>query len=270
MLFANFLRRNLAFFKLAVLSNLEYRLNFFVDAIAQPLITSLIELTVWFALFKGNELTQINGFKLEAYLAYAIWGAFMARITSTWMYEFRMIEEIDSGSINSLLTRPLSFFEYYMSQFMGYKITTTLISFIVPIATCYFFDFQVVWSRLLPALLLVFYYLFLVQTLSFIFASFSFFLNRSTSLTVAKNLGIWLLSGELVPLDLLPENITKFLLLLPFSNAVYVPVGYLTGRVSQEVFFYGFVNTTLGLVILGLVARLIWRQGLSQYSGTGA
>jgi ABC-2 type transport system permease protein len=253
-----------------VLTNLEYRLNFLTDAVLQPTVTSLIEVTLWFALFAGAGATQINGFGLNAYLSYAIWAAFMARLTSTWMYEFKMVEEIDSGSINSLLTRPFSFFEYYLSQFMGYKSITTVVSLLVPVATCLVFELPVIWSRLIPALLLVMYYLLVVQTISFIFATFAFYLNRTHALTVAKNLGLWLLSGELVPLDLFPEHIKNALTWLPFSNAVYIPVGYLTGRFDSELYYRGWITATYGLIVFGLIAAYSWKRGVSKYAGTGA
>jgi len=233
-------------------------------------VTSLIEVTLWFALFKGAGTASINGFGLEAYLAYAIWAAFMARLTSSWMYEFRMIEEIDSGSINALLTRPMSFFEYYMSQFMGYKCVTTLISLTIPVAACLIFDLQVVWARVIPAVLLAIYYLLVVQTISFIVATFAFDLNRMHSLTVAKNLGLWLLSGELLPLDLLPETAKNILTWLPFANAVYIPVGYLTGRFGEDLFYRGWLTTTIGLFVFGILAFLSWRRGVAKYAGTGA
>lgn len=233
-------------------------------------MTSLIEVTLWFALFKSAGTAEINGFGIDSYLAYAVWAAFVSRITSTWMYEYRMIEEIDTGSINSLLVRPLGFFEYYMSQFMGYKVVTTAISLMFPLLVCGFLGLPVLWSRVLPALLLVLYYLFLVQTLSFMIATIAFRLNRVQSLTVAKNLALWLFSGELVPLDLFPDRIRDFLLWLPFSNAVYVPVGYITGRFGTDVYLQGWVTTTLGLLVLGPVAAWSWRRGIAQYAGTGA
>ncbi|MBX2994808.1 MAG: ABC transporter permease [Bdellovibrionaceae bacterium] len=270
MSFASFWRRNLAFFRLAVLTNLEYRLNFLTDAVLQPAVTSMIEVTLWFALFAGAGVAEINGFGLNAYLAYAIWSAFMARLTSTWMYEFRMAEEIDSGSINSLLTRPFSFFEYYMSQFMGYKTITTVVSLLVPLLTCWIFDLTIIWDRLLPALALVFYYLLVVQTLSFIVATLAFYLNRIHALTVAKNMGLWLLSGELVPLDLFPEGIKNALTWLPFANAVYIPVGYMTGRFGPDLFLRGWITATYGLIFFGLLAVLSWKRGVARYAGTGA
>ena len=234
------------------------------------MITALIEVTLWFALFKSSGKSEINGFGLGAYLSYAVWAAFTSRITSTWMYEFRMIEEIESGSINSLLVRPLSFFEYYLSQFMGYKAITTGFSILVPLVVCAFMDLSLIWVRVVPALGLVTYYLLLVQTLSFIIATTAFQLNRVQSFTVAKNLGLWLLSGELVPLDLFPPGIRDILLWSPFANAVYIPVGFVTGRIGVDIFLQGWLTATLGLVVLGSIAAVSWRSGIAKYAGTGA
>jgi ABC-type uncharacterized transport system permease subunit len=68
----------------------------------------------------------------------------------------------------------------------------------------------------------------------------------------------------------LPEPYRSWLLNLPFANAVYIPVGYLTGRFSIDLVWHGFWTTTLGIVVLGLIANLIWRRGLAKYAGTGA
>lgn len=265
----SFWRRNLAFSRLAIMTNLEYRFNYFIDALAQPLLTSAVEVTLWTALFAGATQT-IGGFTKEYYLAYVIWGAFVARITVSWMYEYRMIEEIDSGSINGLLVRPMSFFEYYLSQLMGYKLVTTAISLVAPAAAILIFKLPTDFSRVPLALLLVTYYLFLVHTLGFLVATFAFRLNRVHSFIVAKNLALWLLSGELIPIDLLPETYKNILLALPFCNAVYVPVGYITGRIDVSVVYQGFASVTIGILVLGVMARISWVRGLKKYAGTGA
>lgn len=266
----HFLRRNLAFFRLAVLSNLEYRVNFFTDAVLQPFCTSLIELTLWFAVFASTTSTTIGGFTREYYLAYALWTAFIARIATSWMYEFKMIDEIDSGSINGLLVRPMSFFEYYLSQLLGYKLITTGISLLIPLAMITFFKLPTIYSRIPLALLLITYYLVLVHTMGFIVSSMAFHLNRIYSLTGTKNLALWLVSGELVPVDLLPEPYKTWVLNLPFCNGIYIPVGYITGRVGTDMVWHGFMTTTLGLAVFGSIAALMWRWGLRKYAGTGA
>ncbi len=70
--FAVFWKRNLAFANLAIVSNLEYRLNYFIDAIVQPVLTTGIEILLWFAIFKGANTETVAGFARESYLSYAI------------------------------------------------------------------------------------------------------------------------------------------------------------------------------------------------------
>jgi ABC-2 type transport system permease protein len=268
--FANFWRRNLGFARLAIVTNLEYRVNYLTDAILQPGIATAIELTLWYAIFAKSGVTELAGFGRESYIAYALWGAFVARLTTSWMYEFRMIEDIEMGSVNSLLARPVSFFEYYTSQFMGYKIITTAISLVVPLGACFAMRLPVHYDRLPMMILLCLYYLLLVQTISFCIACLAFRLNKVGSFTMAKNLGLWLFSGELFPLDMLPQPWRDILIAIPFSNAVFVPVGYLTGRVGMETVLQGFASITIGIALTGMLGAYMWKSGLRIYSGTGA
>jgi ABC-2 type transport system permease protein len=244
--------------------------NYFTDAVAQPLMSALIEIVLWFAVFGSIGESQIAGFGRDSYLSYAIWAAFISRITSNWMYEFRMIDDIETGAVNTLLVRPASFFEYYLSQFLGYKIVTSLVSLAFPLAAALFFGLPVQLARLPGALLLVTYYLVLVHCLSFCVATLAFRLNKAAGFTVAKNLGLWLFSGELFPLDLFKGSWRTFMASQPFANAVFVPVAYLTGRAGNDVLARGFLSTTAGIVFFGGLSAVLWRRGLRTYSGTGA
>jgi ABC-2 type transport system permease protein len=255
---------------MAITANIEYRLNYMIDAFIQPMLTAGIELLLWLAVFRASTTGLINGFGIDHYLAYALWGAFFARISTSWMYEYRMIEEIESGTVNSLLTRPLSFYEYYFSQLIGYKMITTVLSFLIPFTICFFVTWPVALDRLPLSCLLVSYYLILVHSISFAISSCAFFFNRIHSLTAAKNLTLWILSGEVVPLDLMPAALAKILLILPFSSGVYVPVAYLTQRVGIELVWQGFVSITVAIVVINLFGLLLWRRGLKEYAGTGA
>lgn len=225
---------------------------------------------LWWAIFASTDAVLIGGYTRNDYLNYALWASFMARISVSWMYEFKMIEEVESGSINGLLVRPMNFFEYYLSQLMGYKFITSIFSLMVPIAAVLIFKLPMDFSKLPIALLLVTYYLILVHCLSFIISSFAFHLTRVHSFTMAKNLGLWLLSGELIPLDLLPEPWKTWIISMPFCNAVYIPVGYITGRVNYETLMYGFYSNTLGIAFFGFLSWMFWRSGISKYAGTGA
>ena len=269
--FIAFWRRNLALAKLGIVTNLEYRFNFIIDAFIQPILTVGIEVLLWLAIFKTvNATGLIGGFGRDAYLAYAVWAPFLGRIAISWMYESMMVEEVVSGSINTILSRPLSFFEYYLSQTLGYKVITTMFSMTVPLIASWYFDLPVIYDRLLWALVLVTYYILLVHTMSFIVATLGFFLTRVRSFTLLKNLTLLLLGGELVPIDLMPKGLSELLLNLPFSSGVYIPIAYITGRADISLLHQGFYNVTWSLILCGLVSYLIWNKGINQYTGTGA
>ena len=251
--FAVFLKRNLAFAKLAIVTNLEYRLNYFVDALAQPILTTGIEVLLWIAVFNGAQTSTIAGFSKEHYLSYALWSAFFARISTSWMYEYRMVEEVGSGSINKIIVRPMGFYEYYLSQLLGYKFITTIVSLLFPLIASLYFDLPTIMNRI-----------------PLIVSALAFHYTKISSLTVAKNLLMWILMGELFPLDLLPEPWKTILISAPFANGVFVPVAYLTGRVNIDVVYNGFISVTVGLIVFNTLAAYMWKRGMDSYVGTGA
>jgi ABC-2 type transport system permease protein len=236
----------------------------------QPFVVGLVEITLWMAFFASSGQAELAGFGREYYLSYALWAAFISRVSTSWMYESLMIQDIELGTVNSVLVRPISFFEYYLGQLMGYKVLTTAISLMAPITLCLFLDLPVSLSRLPLALALTFYYLILVHVISMIIASLGFFFTRIHHLTVAKNITLWMLTGEFFPLDIAPEPFKSILTALPFSSAVFRPVGYLTERLPVSTIYEGFLSVTIGLLVLGPVAALLWNAGRRRYSGTGA
>ncbi len=270
MSFTPFWRRNRAFFELAIISQLEYRLNFFVDAVAQPLIAAIVEWILWAAIFDLNGLTEVQGLPKEAYLAYAVWGAFWSRLTTNWMYEFRMITEIDRGTINTILTRPFSFYEYYLSQFFGYKSFVLITSFLAPLTVSLYLQLPVQYERMPVAILLSLYYLLFVFSISFTIASSAFFFNKVQGFTAAKNFLLWFLSGELLPLDLAPEPYRTWIVNLPFAAGVFIPVGYITGRFEFDQVVNTILAITVGLLVINLCNIWLWRRGREAYAGTGA
>ncbi len=260
----------LACARLAALQQFEYRFNLVADTLIQPTIVGVVEITLWLAFFSSTGQTELMGFGKEHYLAYAFWAAFISRVSTSWMYETLMIEDVETGNINSVLVRPISFFEYYLGQLMGYKALTTAISLIVPVTICLIVSMPVNLLRLPLALALVFYYLILVHIISMMIASLGFFFTRIHHLTVAKNITLWMLTGEFFPLDLAPEPFRNVLVAMPFSSAVYRPVGYLTGRLDSSAISDGFVSVTLGIVALAPISAWLWLKGRRKYSGTGA
>lgn len=256
--------------RLSILSHLEYRTNIAVDAILQPTLIAAVEVALWTGVFAGTGATAIGGFPRESYLAYALWAPFFARIGANWLYEARMSEEIETGSVNALLVRPITFYEFYLGQFLGYKGLTALLSIIPVTAFAFAVDGPTQLQRLPAALALAFYYLLLVHSLSFTIASLGFWLNNVHSITVAKNLALWLFTGELFPFDLVAEPLRSILLASPFASGAYWPVAFLVGRVGNADLAQAFASVTVGFVVVGILAMFAWSRGRKVYSGSGA
>jgi ABC-2 type transport system permease protein len=236
----------------------------------QPATSTGVELALWSTIFAAAGLTELNGFSRVSYLTYVLWATFVARITANWAYEMEMSDEIETGRINIVLLRPISFYEYYLSQFMGYKLWTIPFSLGFPLLASAIFPTTVIWSRLVPMLVLILYYLIFVHTIAFCIACFGFFITRVKGITVAKNMSLWVLTGELFPLDLVPEPMKTWAVQSPFASGVYIPVGFLSGRFGWDQYWMAFVSVTGGLVITGMFSVVIWRRGLREYTGTGA
>lgn len=266
----DFWRKTWASAKLALQSQLEYRFNAAVDWAINPLLTTLVELFVWSRMFSAMGVETLGGFGQSSYLSYMTWSIFFSRASANWTYEFRMIQEIESGSINAILVRPIHFYEFYLGQFLGYKIGTIVFSFWIPLVLSLFWAGDLDMSRLVPTLLLLFVYILFSHTFSFLISACAFHFTKVSSLSVTKNIIVWVASGELFPMDILPPTLKVITSYLPFSAGCFVPVGFLIHRLGWPEFLQGLWVTLVWTVIIGALGSWVWKRGLLNYAGTGA
>lgn len=269
MLFVSFLKKNLACIKLGIINRIAYPFDFFMAIVITPLCFFMVEAAFWAGIIEMSGNEALGGFSLSYYLGYFLWQILMLG-SLNWRSERAMIAEINSGAVNALLLRPSSFFEYHLGQLLGQKLITVIAMVPVMVFIAWYWDLPLHIERLPLALLMGFSYVILLFSLHFAVASMAFFFDHVYSLNITKNMIIWFLTGELLPLDLLPSPLREWIIALPFSSGMYLPAAYLSGRIQLDVFLNGFVSLALGGLVFGLLARFIWRKGLQNYSGTGA
>lgn len=269
MSFATSWRRNLAYLKLGVRARLEYRLNFVLDILIGPCVQFLIEAAFWLGCFQIAGLKEIGSFTAPQYLAYLLW-LMLQFGAANWRFERAMILEINSGQVNAHLVRPGSFYEFQLGQFLSFKLTTLALSVPLLLTLAHLWDLPLLAERLPLALLMGLCYLLFIHTLNVAVSSLAFFFDHVYSLNTTKNMLLWFLTGEIVPLDLFPPMVSKWLILLPSSCGVYLPAAYISGRIDASVFHLGFLSLGLGIFFMSLFARSLWKLGLRSYGGTGA
>ncbi len=269
MSYINFLKKSLAYIKLGIITKAQYRINLLVGVLALPAIGFGVECAVWLGIFEASGQQSIGGFTATQYITYLLW-LLLQLGSANWRFERAMIGEINSGAVNATLVRPTSFFDYHLGQLLGHKLMTVILMLPVMLLIAWKWDLPLHVERLGPAILLGFYYLIMIHTVNFAVCSMAFFFDHVYSLNTTKNMIIWFLVGELLPLDLLPSPLCEWVTALPFSAGVYIPAAYISGRISTEAFLHGFISVTMGLIVFASLGRLIWRRGLRVYNGTGA
>lgn len=234
-----------------------------------PLCYFLVEAAFWTGLIEASGNDLLGGFSARYYLGYFLYPILQLG-SMNWRFERAMIAEINSGAVNALLLRPSSFFEYHLGQLLGQKLITALVMLPVISFIAWVWDLPFHAERLPIVFFMGICYVVLLFSLHFAVASMAFFYDNVYSLNNSKNMIVWILTGELMPLDLLPSPISEWVIALPFSCGVFLPAAYLSGRIDSNVFMKGFLSLAVGGIVFGLLARFVWKRGLRQYSGTGA
>jgi ABC-2 type transport system permease protein len=234
-----------------------------------PICFFLVEVAFWSGLIEASGSSQLGGFPVSYYLSYFLYSILQLG-SINWRFERAMIAEINNGSVNALLLRPSSFYEYHMGQLLGQKLITALTMIPVVILIAWTWDLPFHLDRLPLVLIMGISYVILLFSLHFAVAAMAFFFDNVYSLNNSKNMIIWILTGELMPLDLLPSPIREWVIALPFSCGIYLPASYLSGRIDTNIFMKGFMSLAVGGIFFGLLSSLIWKMGLRRYGGTGA
>lgn len=255
--------------KLGIATRMTYPIDFIMGVAITPLCFFLTEAAFWVGLIQASGSPLLAGFPASYYLGYFLWLVLQLGSVN-WRFERAMIAEINSGAVNALLLRPSSFYEYHLGQLLGQKLITVLVMTPVIFFIAWMWNLPFHPERLPAALFMGFCYVILLFSLHFAVAAMAFFFDHVYSLNNTKNMIIWFLTGELMPLDLLPSPMREWVIALPFSCGIYLPAAYISGRITTEVFMQGFISLAIGGVVFGLLARFVWQLGLRRYGGTGA
>jgi ABC-2 type transport system permease protein len=79
-----------------------------------------------------------------------------------------------------------------------------------------------------------------------------------------------MLSGEFVPLQLLPMVLQTVALVAPFQYGLYFPVQVILNKLPQNQVWFGFAMQLLWIAVLAGVFALQWRSAIKKYSAVGA
>jgi len=262
------LKKWLATFRIELVNVLTYRLNFLLTILVPALVFFLVNYNIWTSIFLQSGLVTIGGYTLTQMIAYQAC-VLVVRFLSQEHNGRNLAEEIRLGRISSFLLYPFHFSNYQIAGFFAFQsvqIVGALLIVIVLFALGFGAELStlgLVQGLFLAILVALFWF-----SLQFSMATLAFWLEETWVLRVIFQVIAALLSGAVMPLSLFPESLRTVLWYTPFPYLTAVPVELMLGRSSVS-----FETACLAVLFWAgcgvLLARTIWRRGMSLYSAAG-
>ncbi len=256
-------------FKVTMASFIQYRAALVIWLIGHVL-EPLVYLVVWTTVTRSTG-GEVGGFTAADFAAYFIVLMVVNHMTYTWiMYEYDY--RVRQGTLSPELLRPV----HPIHSDIADNITSKLITLpgMLAIAGLMSLVFRpafraVPWAMaaFVPVVLLAFIVRFVTE---WTLALAAFWTTRVSALNQAYFMAMLFFSGQIAPLELLPQPVRIVAFVLPFRWTIGFPAELLLGRLTPAQALTG-VGMQLAWLAAGvLVMKRVWRAGLKVYSAVGA
>ncbi len=264
------LKKYYAVVKVTWIQTLEYRANALVGIFA---IFSglLIEYLLWKRIFLTRNVEIINGFTFEQLIVYLFFALMVGQLKSSWVNSFEMIESIRLGELNKYLIRPISFFYYNLSLFIGYNSLYFICYGSMSIIFPFLFpglSFQTLHS-IFGFIVFLILSIFISYGIYFIMICTAFWFGEARALILAYNLANVVLSGQLIPLKMFPDKIKNIIEMTPIPYLVDIPVSCALGYIEPSLFMSKLKIGIIWAIIISIIGHLIYLLGIRRYEGFG-
>lgn len=265
-------RKYFNLFRVALVERMTYRGDFLLGTVLRflPVLTTIL---LWEAVYAGSSRTELGGFTRRQMIAYLLLIHISRMFSSMPGLASGISRDIRDGSLKKYLLQPLDMIGYLISYRAAHKsayIATSALPYAGLFVICsgYFDGFPG------PGTLAV-YLVSLV--LGFIIGFFfeaclgmmGFWLLEVTSLLWVVTTLNYFISGQMVPLDLLPSGWAALLKALPFQYLAYFPAVIFLGKVEGEELARGLLLQVMWAIVFLVLTRWLYARGLRRYSAYG-
>jgi ABC-2 type transport system permease protein len=232
-------------------------------------IPALIMPLVWLSAYNGRP--TIAGYSpSQMVMYYLVMVTITNFITSHLMWEIAM--EIKEGFFSVYLVRPISFFQHQFIRNLAWRTIRTGIFLPVGFVLLMIFKEYVQWGNFYLGWQ-VWVAILLGHTLSFtlVFAMslLALWLQEAHSVYELYYIPSLFLSGQLVPLSILPTWALGISAILPFRYTLALPTELIVGRLSPEAGTQQILIQLIWITIAVIAGQFLWRKGLKHYTGVG-
>jgi ABC-2 type transport system permease protein len=258
---------------------MTYRGDFLLGSVLRffPMITTIL---LWTAVFAGapeqpgEEEKRLAGYSLHEMIAYLLLVHISRMFSSMPGLAGGISRDIREGTLKKYLLQPLDMITYLVSYRAAHKvayITTSFLPYALLFAACagYFdaFPDPATLAGYVLSLLLSFVVGFFFEAC---IGMVGFWFLEVTSLVWVVNTVNYFVSGQMIPLDLLPGLWRGVLKSLPFQYLAYFPAAVFLKKVQSPELAQGLLVQAVWAVVLIVLSRWLYARGLRRYSAYGA
>jgi len=205
-------------------------------------------------------------------LLYVVSSTLLSKMISTDIMTDISVD-IKDGGLNKFLIQPFNYVKYRFAVLLGEKtcesivvlsliLLLTIVTSVLSKTMSSFFYFIIALVPIVFSIVLNFY-------LSFITATFAFWITDTFYLNFGLNVVLLVLSGAIFPIDILPLTLVKISSFLPFQYISFFPVKILTGSIDMSSILFGLFIQFCYIVILRVISKLFWDCGVKKHIAVG-
>ena len=258
-----------ALLKVGFASAIAYRAEFVIWMLSTTL--PLVNLALWSAVAREAPGGQFGRYNQESFVAYFLAALIVRTVTGSWVV-WEINQEIRMGTLSMRLLRPIHPFVAYAAEHVAAIPLRALIALPVAIALLFTVGGAHIVSdpvllALVPVSILGAWLITFVAMLAM--GTLALFMERSTAV-----FEVWLglfavLSGYLVPLDLMPGWLVAAARWLPFYYMLGAPVELLIGKSDLSTALLHLGVQWAWVLFFVVLARVVWRAGVRRFESFG-
>lgn len=252
-------------------NSVEYRVDFLLSLVS-CFFPIVIQYYLWQAIFKNSGKSELFGYNYSQMLIYVILSALITKLIST-NFEGEINEDIKNGGLSRYLIQPVNYFFYRLFKFLGEKLLHLIIVFSLIIVFLFSFKFSsqvsITLTQILLFILIIILDLVLKFLLSYTISVIAFWMEECWGLFLAINVVATIISGGIFPIDIFGNKVLYLLKALPFYYLTYFPINILNGRAQIDDIVIGLTVQLTWILILILLQKYLWKNGMKKYIAAG-
>jgi ABC-2 type transport system permease protein len=258
--------------KLVWIERMAYRVNFVLE-ILSGLISSLIVVLLWLAIYRSAAHEVIGGYSIQEMVTYLLGAGLINTFILNTAENPETSQSIQDGSLSALLVQPMSPYRIWLTRDLGTKAFYLFIGSAGYLVVFFLFREYLTFTmalRRVPLLIIVLLMAAVLQFLLFEALSLlAFWVENTYGIRFTMRVIMEVIGGALIPLSFFPQLLQKVFLVLPFSFLIYLPMQMYLGKISQGEIVIELLKEAGWIAGFALLNLVIWKRGIRHYVAHG-